>query len=89
MAQGKKIPKNPEAASVEAALLAGDWPLVRYAMAVKLARMFDHTESARDVKALSVSLAPLIRSCEAAHITSEGTELAQILAEAEQLLQGD
>ena len=89
MAQGKKIPKNPEAASVEAALLAGDWPLVRYAMAVKLARLFDHSESARDVKAISISLVQLIRACEGDHLTVEGTELARILAEAEQLLQGD
>ena len=87
MARGKAIPKNTEAASVEQAILESDWQAARYAMAVKLGRMFDHTDSARDVKAISLSLAPLVDACESSDrgdITA--TPLDNILAEAEKVL---
>ena len=87
MAQGKSIPKNTKAASVEQAIIANDWEAARYAMAVKLGRMFDHTDSARDVKAISLSLAPLVDACEAgARGEIKSTPLESILAEAEKVL---
>jgi hypothetical protein len=65
MSQGKKIRMDEPPKSVEQAILADDFPGARKAMAVRLARMFDNTDSARDVKALSISLAPLVEACEA------------------------
>jgi hypothetical protein len=65
MSQGKKISMDEPPKSVEQAILADDFPGARKAMAVRLARMFDNTDSARDVKALSISLAPLVEACEA------------------------
>lgn len=65
MSQGKKIRMEEPAKNVEQAILDNDYPSARKAMAVRLARMFDNTDSARDVKALSISLAPLIERCEA------------------------
>ena len=87
MARGKAIPKNTESASVEQAILANDWGAARYAMAVKLGRMFDHTDSARDVKAISLSLAPLVDACESG-TRGDATEtpLESILAEAEKVI---
>lgn len=91
MTIGKKVPASEDAASVEKALVSGDWPQVRYAMAVKLAHMFDQTESARDAKAISVSLAPLVAACEADRVLSgkDDSELSRILAEAEKLRGAD
>ena len=87
MVRGKSIPKSTKAASVEKAIVNNDWDAARYAMAVKLGRMFDHTDSARDVKAISLSLAPLVDACEAgARGKSKSTPLESILAEAEKVL---
>ena len=87
MARGRSIPKNTEAASVEKAILDNDWGSARYAMAVKLGRMFDHTDSARDVKAISLSLTPLVDACEAATRGDvKETPLDSILAEAEKVI---
>lgn len=64
MSQGKKVDMTIPIQSVEAAVLSNDWSAARYAMTVRLARMFDQTDSARDVKALSMSLEPMIDKCE-------------------------
>lgn len=64
MSQGKKIDMMADAGPVESALLRNDYPAARKAMAVKLARMFDFTDSARDLKANTLSLAPLVEKCE-------------------------
>ena len=64
MSAGKKIDMDAPAGGVEQAIIENDYPAARKAMAVRLARMFDNTDSARDVKALSISLAPLVERCE-------------------------
>lgn len=46
------------------AVRSGDWPQARRAMAIRLAEAFDQTDSARDLKAITMSLAPLIEACE-------------------------
>lgn len=87
MSQGKKIRMDEPAKNVEQAILDDDYPSARKAMAVRLARMFDNTDSARDVKALSISLAPLIERCEqdftADADAEEDTPLNRIVAMAE------
>jgi len=75
MSQGKKIRMDEPARGVEMALLEDDYASARKAMAIRLAHMFDNTDSARDVKAISMSLAPLIERCEAD---------AQVVADAEE-----
>lgn len=52
------------AGDVERAIAQDDYPAARKAMAIRLARMFDSTDSAREVKALTISLAPLVERCE-------------------------
>ena len=73
--------------SVTRAVKAKNWPQARYELALQLARAADKTESARDLKALSLSLAPLLDRCEldqrAQVAASDDSPLAQILAEAE------
>lgn len=64
MSQGKRIDMDEPARGVELAISSDDYPAARKAMAIRLARMFDNTDSARDVKALCISLAPLIEKCE-------------------------
>lgn len=67
MSAGKKIDMDAPAKGVEQAIIDNDYPAARKAMAIRLARMFDNTDSARDVKALSISLAPLVDRCEQDH----------------------
>jgi hypothetical protein len=89
MAQGKKINNTIPIGSIESAVISGDFCSARLSMAARLARMLDNTDSARDVKALSMSLIPLLDRCELdeqARSTSEETPLADILAEAEAAL---
>ena len=55
-------------------------------MAVRLAEAFDQTDSARDLKAITMSLAPLMEACEVDDRQSAeraDTPLSSILAEAE------
>ena len=89
MAQGKKINSTIPIGSVESAVLSGDFVSARLSMAARLARMLDNTDSARDVKALSMSLIPLLDRCEQdekAKTVQDNTPLANILAEAEAAL---
>ena len=64
MSQGKKIRRDEPPKSVEQAIIDDDYPSAHKAMAIRLAHMFDNTDSARDLKALSISLAPLVEKCE-------------------------
>lgn len=64
MSQGKKVDMSRPVKSVEEAIVGHDWAGARYAMTVRLARMFDATDSAREVKALSMSLDPMIDKCQ-------------------------
>ena len=89
MAQGKKINSIIPIGSVESAVLSGDFVSARLSMAARLARMLDNIDSARDVKALSMSLIPLLDRCEQdekAKTVHDNTPLASILAEAEAAL---
>ena len=75
--------------SVEDAVRDEDWPAARKRMAIKLARMLDGTDSARDVKSISLSLAPLLNECDADSKKADDdntTPLASILAEAERVI---
>lgn len=89
MAKGKAIDSTIPIGSIEQAVIDGNWASARLSMAVKLARMMDNTDSARDVKSISLSLEPLLDKCEAdAKKIVENTETpyAQIMREAEELL---
>ena len=72
--------------NLASAVRVGDWPKARRAMAIRLAEAFDQTDSARDLKAITMSLAPLIEMCETddrLSANSDETPLSSILAEAE------
>jgi hypothetical protein len=87
MSQGKKIDMDAIAGPVERAIINNDYPAARKAMAVRLARMFDNTDSARDLKATTLSLEPLVTKCEQDFATIEDAEsdnpLNHIMAMAE------
>jgi hypothetical protein len=86
MSQGKKVDMTVPIESVEAAVLRDDWAAARRAMTVRLARMFDATDSAREVKALSMSLEPMLDKCERdsdEKAEKESTPLDEILGMAE------
>lgn len=86
MAAGKSVDLTAPAGAIEQAVIDGDYTKARKKVAVKLARMMDATDSARDAKSISLSLIQLMDKCEmdAAREGSEkDTPLAQILAEAE------
>lgn len=89
MAKGKAIDSTIPIGSIEQAVIDGNWASARLSMAVKLARMMDNTDSARDVKSISLSLEPLLDKCEADAkkiVESTDTPYAQIMREAEELL---
>ena len=89
MAQGRAIKNTIPIGSIESAVLNGEWAAARLSMAVKLARMMDNTDSARDVKSISLSLEPLLDKCEAdaqREIDNAETPYAQIMREAEAAL---
>ena len=68
------------------AIRDGDWVRARRLMAIRLGEAFDQTDSARDLKAISMSLTPLMVACEADDLREAAgadTPLADILAEAE------
>ena len=70
------------------AIRDGDWVRARRLMAIRLGEAFDQTDSARDLKAISMSLAPLMVACEADEMreaANSDTPLSRILAEAESL----
>lgn len=86
MAQGKRVDVNADAGPIESAVLARDYAAARMAMAGKLAKMLDATDSARDVKALSLSLGPLLDRCETEEsiMSDSDTPLADIMREVEE-----
>ena len=89
MAAGKSVDLAAPAGAIEQAVVDGDYAKARKKITVKLARMMDATDSARDAKSISLSLIQLIDKCEAdaARAGAEkDTPLAQILAEAEAAL---
>ena len=72
MPKGVKPDLKPT--SVAEAVRNGDWVEARRAMAARLADAFDMTDSARDLKALSLSLIPLVEACEVDMLRDEDTE---------------
>jgi len=69
------------------AIRDGDWTRARRLMAIRLGEAFDQTDSARDLKAISMSLAPLMAQCEIddqRKAASSNTPLASIMAEADE-----
>lgn len=89
MAQGKPIDRNAKAGCIEQAVVSGNFPDARRAMAIKLARMMDGTDSARDVKSISLTLDSLLDKCEADALRLSDmadTPYAQIMREAEAAL---
>ena len=85
MAQGKKVSMEG-LQSIERAVLRGDYHEARRRLTLKVARMMDASESARDVKALAVTLAPLIESMaeegreEERRRDAQDTPLARVLS---------
>ena len=89
MAQGRPINDTIPIGSIESAVMNGEWAAARLSMAVKLARMMDNTDSARDVKSISLSLEPLLDKCETDAMRfaeNAETPYAQIMREAEAAL---
>lgn len=79
------VKPNMQVTNVADAVRSGDWPSARRAMAVRLADAFDMTDSARDLKALALSLIPLVEACEVDAMKAEdqdGSPLFKIVEEA-------
>ena len=69
------------------AIRDGDWVRARRLMAIRLGEVFDQTDSARDLKAISMSLTPLMAQCEVddqRESASTDTPLATLMAEADE-----
>ena len=64
-----------------------DWATARHLAAIKVAEAMERTESARDTKALALSLDQLIDKCEAEQVgaADTSTPLASILEQAAKL----
>ena len=89
MAAGKAVDLNAPAGKIEAAISSGNFTKARLNMAVKLGRMMDATDCARDAKSICLSLIDLLDKCEADELRKPGNNenaLAQILREAEETL---
>ena len=89
MPKGKQIVNTVPIGSIEDAVRNSEWSNARLRMAVKLARMMDNSDSARDIKSLSLSLEPLLDKCEADAIRAvenSETPYARIMREAEAAL---
>lgn len=82
------IAKDAPALAIEQAVRAKDYKEARSLMAVKLARMLDYTDSARDSKSICLSLTQLLDKCEAdeKQRIDTDTPYAQIMREAESVL---
>ena len=82
-------PRYAEQGPISQAVEARDWRTARLALAEKLAKVADATDSARDAKAVARELASVIDRCEADQYAADAKDadspLAQILAEADAL----
>lgn len=70
--------------SVETALKSGDYDRAQTLVALKLARLFDSTESARDAKAISRELRLAMADMRQAEDAAADNPLAEIMRLAEQ-----
>lgn len=79
-------PRHPEAGPITQAVEARDFRAARLALAEKLARAADATDSARDIKSIARELVAVLDKCEAdiyaADAVDADTPLARILAKA-------
>ena len=84
--RGRSISQTPSDHTITRAVESHNWAAARFAITRRLGEAMDATDSARDLKSLARSIAPLISQCETDDIVSAsqdaGTPLAQILAEA-------
>lgn len=89
MAAGKPVDLKAPAGAIEREINSGNYAAARKQMAVKLARMLDSTDSARDAKSICLSLNQLVDRLEVDALNSEAaseTPYAQIMREAEAAL---
>ena len=88
MPSGKRVTVGPS--DVASAILVEDWSNARKMMAVRLAEVFDQTESPRDMKSIARTLVALLKECEddsaRKEIEAGSSSYASILAEAEKVL---
>ena len=79
-------PRYADAGPIQEAVERRDWRAARLALAEKLARAADATDSARDVKAIAHELVPVLDRCEAdqhdADAAGTDSPLAQIISNA-------
>jgi len=70
--------------SLSDAVRHADWDTARHLAAIKVAEAMERTESARDTKALALSLDQLIDKCSASQVgrADDATPLDEILARA-------
>lgn len=85
-------PRYADKGPISQAVEDRDWRAARLALAEKLAKVADATDSARDAKAVARELAAVIDHCEAdqhaADASGADTPLARLLAEAEASIRG-
>ena len=74
MSQGKRVSMVESLPSVEEAFRKRDWAEVRYRMGLRLAHMMDATDSARDNKAIEMSLTPLVDRIDADEKARDGAK---------------
>ena len=87
---GQKINHQTRLGSVEAAIKADDYEQARKLTALRLARLFDGTDCARDAKSLARTLSELIDKCaedaERGKAENAETPLSSIIGEAETII---
>lgn len=80
-------PKYAKQGPISLAVEGRDWSAARLALAEKLAKLADATDSARDAKSIARELAALLDRCEAdqyaADAKEKDTPLTRILADAD------
>ena len=78
-------PRYAEQGPISQSVEGRDWCAARLALAEKLAKLADATDSARDAKSIARELAALLDRCEAdqqaADVRGQDTPLARILAD--------
>lgn len=80
-------PRYADQGPISQSVEGRDWRAARLALAEKLAKLADATDSARDAKSIARELAALLDRCEAdqhaADVRERDTPLARILADTE------
>lgn len=83
-----QAPRYAEGGPIQNAVVARDWHAARLALAEKLAKAADATDSARDIKAIAHELLAVLNRCEADQYTAEAANsdspIARILTDAQE-----